>query len=83
MQVHYICETIVKSIGITENKHLLTETSNLEDPIEISKKKFENHPSILSINDNINVEQAFQFSEITSAEVITEINNMDSKKVGS
>ena len=61
----------------------MTETSNLEDPIEISIKKFENHPSILSINDNINVEQSFQFSEITSAEVITEINNMDSKKVGS
>ena len=61
----------------------MTETSNLEDPIEISIKKFENHPSILSTNDNINVEQSFQFSEITSAEVITEINNMDSKKVGS
>ena len=26
-------ETAVNSIGITENKHLLTETGNLEDPI--------------------------------------------------
>ena len=40
-------ETAVNSVGITENKHLLTETGNLEDPIKISIKKFENHPSIL------------------------------------
>ena len=48
-------ETAVNSIGITENKHLLTETGNLEDPVKTSVKKFENHPSILSINENINV----------------------------
>ena len=53
-------ETIVNSIGITENKHLLTETCNLEDPSEISIKKFENHLGILSTNENINVEQSFQ-----------------------
>ena len=55
-------ETAVNSIGITENKHLLTEAGNLENPVEISIKKFENHPSILSINENINIEQSFQFS---------------------
>ena len=60
----------------------MTETGNLEDPIETFIKKFENHPSILSINKNINVEQSFQFSEITSEEVIGEINNLGSKKVG-
>ena len=76
-------ETAVKPIGITENKHLLTETVNLEDPIEISIKNFENHLSIPSINENINIEQSFQFSEITSEEVLSEINNLYSKKVAS
>ena len=28
-------ETAVNSIGKAENKHLLTDTGNLEDPIEI------------------------------------------------
>ena len=55
-------ETAVNSIGITENKHLLTEAGNLENPVKILIKKFENHPSILSINENINIEQSFQFS---------------------
>ena len=76
-------ETAVNSIGITENKHLLTGTGNLEDQIKVSIKKFENYPSILSINENINVEQSFHFSEITSEEGLSEINNLGSRKVGS
>ena len=39
--------TAGNSLGIIENKSLLTETENLEDPIEIAIKKFENHPSVL------------------------------------
>ena len=56
-------ESAVNSIGITENKHLLTETDNLKDPVKISIKKFENHPSILSINENINVNNLFSFQK--------------------
>ena len=81
LNMHF--ETAVNSIGITENKQLLTENGNLEDSIEISIKKFKNHPSILSIDQDINVEQSFQFSEVTSEEVLSEINNLDSKNVGS
>ena len=69
-------ETAINFIGITENKHLLTDTGNLEDSFQISIRKFENHHSILSINENIYDEQPFQFSEITSSEkVLDEISN--------
>ena len=44
---------------------------------------FDNHPSILPIHENTNVDQSFQFSAIISEEVLSEINNLDSKKVGS
>ena len=63
-------ETAVNYIGITENKHFLTEIGNWEDPIKIPINKFENHPCILSINETINVEQSFQFSEVTSEEAL-------------
>ena len=33
--------TAVNSRGIVENKSLLTETENLEDPVEIAIKKFQ------------------------------------------
>ena len=43
---------------------------------------FENHPSILLINENIDVEQSFQFSAITE-QVLSETNDLNSRKVGS
>ena len=70
---------MVNSRGIIENKSLLTETDNLEDPVEIAIKKFENHPSALSIKATININELFLFSEITSEAILSEINNLDIK----
>ena len=47
--------TSVNSLGIIENRSLLTETENLEDPVEIEIKKFENHPSVFSGKETINI----------------------------
>ena len=43
----------VKSMNINENKALLNTTGNLTDPVDIALKKFENHPSILDIKENV------------------------------
>ena len=51
--------TAVNSLDITENKSLLTETENLEDPVEIAIKVFENHPSVLSVKETININEIF------------------------
>ena len=45
--------------------------------------KFENHPSVLSIQETIDINELSQFSEIKSEEILSEINNLDNKKVGS
>ena len=71
----------VNSVDIIQNKSLFTETENLEDPVEIAIKKFENDLSVLSIKETININELFQFSEITSEEILSEINNLDNKKV--
>ena len=42
----------VNSLDITENKYLLTETKNLEDPIEKAINRIEHHHSVLSIKGN-------------------------------
>ena len=57
--------TAVNSLDVTENKSLLTETENIGHPAEIAIKKFETHPSVLSIKETIIVNKLFQFSEIT------------------
>ena len=58
--------TALNSLDIIENKSLLAETENLKDPVEIAIKKFENHPNVLSVKETININELFQFSEITS-----------------
>ena len=66
--------TAVNSLDIIENKSLLTETENLEDPVEIAIKKFGSHPIVLSIKEIITIKEFFKFSEITSEEIFREIN---------
>ena len=53
--------TAVNSLDIIENKSLLTETENLEDPVEIAIKKFENRLSVLSIKETNTINELFQF----------------------
>ena len=49
----------VNFLEITENKYLLTETKNLEDPIEKAINKFENHHRVLSIKGNYHYQWIF------------------------
>ena len=49
----------VDSLHISENRFLLAPTESLTDPVEIAIKKFESHPSIFDIKDNINNSNSF------------------------
>ena len=53
--------TSVSSLGITENQALLTNCSNISDPVKKAVKKFENHPSILDIKKNVSLNSSFAF----------------------
>ena len=79
MTLNQYFSAAVNSLDIIENKSLLTETENLDNPIEMAIKKFENHPSVLSIKETISINELFQFSD----KILSEVNNLDNKKVGS
>ena len=72
----------VSSLGIRENKALENSTEYISDPVFIALKKFQDHPSILEIKNNVSIESEFSFSQITVNEMMTEINNLDVKKSG-
>ena len=74
--------TAVNSLDIIENKSLPTETGNLEDPVEMAIKTFEITLVFFQYRKR-NINELFQFSEITSEEILSEINNLDNEKVGS
>ena len=78
---HYFVES-VRSLNIHENKALLNPTENLTDPVAIAITKFENHPSIIDIKENVCIETKFSFLYVESCDVITEIRNLDINKAG-
>ena len=72
----------INSLNISENKLLLTKTTEILGSVNESIKKFEHHPSIRSINENVEIELRFLFSRVTADDIRQEIKNLNSKKSG-
>ena len=72
----------VDSLNISENRFLINETGDLRGTVEEAISRFENHPSIRSINENIKIGVRFSFSGITEDDIRKEINNLNKNKVG-
>ena len=72
----------VSSLSIQENRALLDDTGDESNPIWKAVKKFKSHPSIIGIKKRVHVSEKFTFWEVDATEMITEINNLDSKKSG-
>ena len=68
-----------KKLGIVENSYILSNTSNLTDPIDVAIKKFESHPSILEISRRVTGAH-FSFDTVTLQEVKQEIRKLNPKK---
>ena len=67
-------------LDIAENKILLTDTGNLEDPVNIALKKFESHPSIIDIKEKVSVETKFSFGKVGIRDIELEVGNLKTKK---
>ena len=67
LKYHFSCrnpfKNAVHSFSNGENADLLTSTENIENPIDNAITKYESHPSILKIKENVKFEQ-FSFSEV-------------------
>ena len=59
----------VRSLIVNQDEYYLSDTENLSDPVEIAIRKFENHPNVQAITQNISVNQDFYFSN-------TEVGNI-------
>ena len=70
----------VKSLNMTENMILMTPTGNLINPIEVALKKFENHPSIIDIKNNVVIGTTFSFSKVSKGDIEFEIRSLKTNK---
>ena len=57
----------------------MCHTEGLTDPIDIALKRFEQHPSILKIRNNVSV-ASFSFNTVPVEDVILEIKSLNSSK---
>ena len=72
----------VNNLEINENRLLLSDVSCLTDPIDITVHKFRNHPSIISIQQSVEIVHTFDFCEVSLDEIATEVNKLNNKKLG-
>jgi len=78
-------DNAVSSLNLQCDKSFLTDTSNLDNPIDAAIEKFKNHPSISLLNkhlDNNKEQAAFDFDFVNEDDILKELNNLDSKKNG-
>ena len=75
-------EDAVRSLNVKPDEYYLSDTENLSDPVEIAIRKFENHPSVQAIKQNISVKQDFYFSNTEVSDILKETTALNNKKNG-
>ena len=71
---------IVPALGIIENDDLLCNADYINDPLESIIKRYQNHPSIISINENRPNKPPFLFKSLENEFLMTLIDTLDSSK---
>ena len=71
-----------EALGITENKLLLNPVCVSDSIVTKCIKKFEAHPSIISINHHVNVQHRFEFLPVTAEDMEKELSALNSRKNG-
>ena len=70
----------VDKLGIQENTFLLNNEGQDSDEIGNIISKFKYHPSILKIQEKVTVDEQFQFKQVITADVYSELKNINPKK---
>ena len=70
------------SLNVKPDEYYISDTGNLSDPVEISIGKFENHPSVQVLKQNISVNQDFHFSNTEVSDILKETTALNNKKNG-
>ena len=73
-------ENAIHSLGIKTNEYS-NDNYGLKNPVEIAIKKYEQHPSVNLIKENITNNESFRFFLTEQESVLKEIINLDNKKM--
>ena len=65
------------SLNVKLDEYYLSDSENLSNSVEIVIRKFENHPSVYAIKQNISVSQDL----ISNSDILQETKVLNNKKV--
>ena len=65
-----------KSLNIYPDKFYINKVTDLDNPVNIALKNFENHPSIKAITENITIHERFEFCKEEVSNITKEILNL-------
>ena len=72
--------TITDSLGISINSSVLLPTDGMLDSVNKTVRKYDAHPSICKIRENVNITNKFEFSEVSTSDITVQIKPINSKK---
>ena len=74
-------EDAVRSLNVEPDEYFLSGTENLSNPADIAIRKFENHPSVQAIEQNISVNKDFHFSNAEVSDILKETTALNELSV--
>ena len=72
--------TITDSLVISVKESVLLPTDDILDSVDKAVRKYDAHPSICKIRENVKIANKFEFSEVSTSDIATQIKQLNSKK---
>ena len=74
-------EDAIRSLNVESNESYLSDPENLNNSVEIVIRKFENHPSVQAIKQNISVNKDFHFRNTEFSDILKETTALNEVSV--
>ena len=81
-EVSFFIEDAGRSLNVEPDKYYLGDTEKLSNAIKVAIGKFENHPSVQAIKQNISVNKDFYFSNTEVSDIFKETTALNNTKNG-
>ena len=75
-------KNVVNHLSLSSNEDLLLSATHLSDPVQMAIEKYKNHPPILTIQNNVIMDQSVSFQMAVTDTIYKQINLLNSKKNG-
>ena len=72
-------EDAVRSLNVESDESYLSDRENLNNSVEIVIRKFENHPSVQAIKQNISLNKDFDFANTEASDIFMETTALNNE----